>query len=288
MNTEARTAQAERDLSVLLIEDDVELCELMREFFAARGIASRRSMTVAWAWRGHWAALRPDPAGRDAARPGRVRAAAAGSPPERGADHHADGPDGRADRVSGLDPGADDYLPKPFDPEELIARIRAVLRRSGRVARRRSECSEVNGVQAGAGHARGLVRRAALELTTIEFDILELIVRSAGRVVSRNELSAAIYQRPASPLDRSLDVHVSHLRRKLGPLGGLIRTIRGVGYLFCAEVDRAPRDPPMKIRVRSIFTKIVVWFAADGRPLAGRLRGHVASCCPSGSRAEIR
>ena len=75
-----------------------------------------------------------------------------------------------------------------------------------------------------------------LELTTIEFDILDLIVRSAGRVVSRHELTAAIHQRPASPLDRSLDVHVSHLRKKLGRRGDLIRTVRGVGYLFRAEL----------------------------------------------------
>ena len=73
-------------------------------------------------------------------------------------------------------------------------------------------------------------------ITTIEFDILDLIVRSAGRVISRHELTAAIHQRPASPLDRSLDVHVSHIRKKLGPQGDLIRTVRGVGYLFRAEL----------------------------------------------------
>jgi two-component system response regulator CpxR len=75
-----------------------------------------------------------------------------------------------------------------------------------------------------------------VEVTTTEFDILELMVRSAGRIVSRNEISGVIHQRPASPQDRSLDVHISHLRRKLGSQGGLIRTIRGVGYLFCAEL----------------------------------------------------
>jgi two-component system response regulator CpxR len=78
-----------------------------------------------------------------------------------------------------------------------------------------------------------------VDLTTIEFDILDLIVRSAGRVVSRHELTAAIHQRPASPLDRSLDVHVSHIRKKLGSQGDLIRTVRGVGYLFRAELLEA-------------------------------------------------
>ena len=80
--------------------------------------------------------------------------------------------------------------------------------------------------------------------------------------MSRHELTAAIHQRPASPLDRSLDVHVSHIRKKLGRQGTLIRTVRGVGYLFRAELLETQRVPLMKIRVRSIFTKIVVWAVA--------------------------
>ncbi len=142
----------------------------------------------------------------------------------------------REDRVAGLDSGADDYLPKPFDPEELVARIRAVLRRSGRSSTVPSEAMEVNGVRLVPGTREVLCSGAPVEITTTEFEILELLMRSAGRIISRNELSAAIYRRPASSQDRSLDVHVSHLRKKLGVLGGLIRTIRGVGYLFCSEV----------------------------------------------------
>ena len=71
-----------------------------------------------------------------------------------------------------------------------------------------------------------------MDATSIEFDLLELLVRSAGRIISRNELMAALYQRPASPFDRALDVHVSHLRKKLGDRGDLICTVRGSGYLF--------------------------------------------------------
>ena len=142
----------------------------------------------------------------------------------------------KADRIAGLDAGADDYLPKPFDPEELTARIRAVLRRVGRFAAQGTETLEVNGLKLSPGTREAWSDGRLLELTTIEFDILDLIARSAGRVVSRHELTAAIHQRPASPLDRSLDVHVSHLRKKLGGRGGLIRTIRGVGYLFRAEL----------------------------------------------------
>ena len=125
----------------------------------------------------------------------------------------------KADRIAGLDAGADDYLPKPFDPEELTARIRAVLRRAGRFAAPGPETLEVNGVKLSPGTREAWSDGKPLELTTIEFDILDLIARSAGRVVSRHELTAAIHQRPASPLDRSLDVHVSHLRKKLGRSG---------------------------------------------------------------------
>ena len=126
----------------------------------------------------------------------------------------------RDDRVAGLDAGADDYLPKPFEPEELIARIRAVLRRSCRTARgplRRSSRSTASSSWPGTREV--WCAGIPVEVTTTEFDILELIVRSAGRIISRNELSAAIYRRPASAQDRSLDVHVSHLRKKLGHAG---------------------------------------------------------------------
>src|SRR5262249_39748706 len=118
----------------------------------------------------------------------------------------------------------------------LIARIRAVLRRTGRAPGATAGGLEGNGVRLGPGPRGGWSAGTPVEVTTTEFDILGLIVRAAGRIISPTELSAVIYQRPASSQDRSLDVHVSHLRKKLGPLGGLIRTIRGVGYLFCAEM----------------------------------------------------
>jgi DNA-binding response OmpR family regulator len=143
------------------------------------------------------------------------------------------------ERVAGIDAGADDYLPKPFDPEELNARIRAVLRRTGKQAVQGAETLEVNGIKLSPGTREVWAEGTTVDLTTIEFDILDLIARSAGRVVSRHELTAAIHQRPASPLDRSLDVHVSHIRKKLGRQGGLIRTVRGVGYLFRAELLEA-------------------------------------------------
>jgi len=240
MNDEPRPAPFELDLSVLLIEDDVELCELMREFFAARGIRieaihdGRRGLAEAFGGVYDLILLDvmlPELDGFELLRQVRRRS----SVPIIMLTARTE----KADRILGLDAGADDYLPKPFDPEELNARIRAVLRRTGKQVVQGAEPLEVNGIKLSPGTREVWAEGKTVDLTTIEFDILDLIARSAGRVVSRHELTAAIHQRPASPLDRSLDVHVSHIRKKLGRQGGLIRTVRGVGYLFRAELLEA-------------------------------------------------
>jgi two-component system response regulator CpxR len=136
------------------------------------------------------------------------------------------------DRVMGLNAGADDYLPKPFGPEELLARIRAVLRRSTRPLQP-SLTIEASGLVMDPEKRLATYHGEALDVTALQFDILELLVRAAGRTVSRDELAAALYQRKASPFERSLDVHISHLRRKLEREGQTpIRTVRGAGYQF--------------------------------------------------------
>ncbi len=141
----------------------------------------------------------------------------------------------QADRVAGLEGGADDYLPKPFGPEELLARVRAVLRRTSRDSpRAEEETVESNGVRLLPRTREVFYHEAPVRLTSLEFDVLDLLVRSAGRIVSRDEIAAAIHQRDASPLDRSLDVHISHVRKKLEPGRDLILTVRGLGYLFRA------------------------------------------------------
>jgi two-component system response regulator CpxR len=142
----------------------------------------------------------------------------------------------QADRVAGLDAGADDYLPKPFGPEELLARIRALLRRTGR-APRVSEAIEAGPLRLITAAREARLGGAVIDLTTAEYDVLEYLTRAAGRVVSRDELTAALYRRRALPFDRALDVHVSNLRRKLGAEGALIRTVRGVGYLFRGDAE---------------------------------------------------
>jgi two-component system response regulator CpxR len=135
------------------------------------------------------------------------------------------------DRVTGLEAGADDYLPKPFGTAELLARIRAVLRRAGR-APKESAVLDAGAVRLIPSAREVTVEGAAVDLTTVEYEILEFLVHAAGRVVSRDELTSALYRRRATKFDRSLDMHICNLRKKLGPYGELIRTVRGVGYLL--------------------------------------------------------
>jgi two-component system response regulator CpxR len=134
------------------------------------------------------------------------------------------------DRIVGLELGADDYLPKPFNPRELVARIKAILRRSDSKAS--SGRIEVNGIALDPGTRQVLREGSPVETTTLEFQILEMLMRASGRVVSRDALMEALYNRKATPFDRSIDMHVSHLRRKLEGDTPLIKTIRGVGYQF--------------------------------------------------------
>jgi DNA-binding response OmpR family regulator len=143
-----------------------------------------------------------------------------------------------SDRVKGLELGADDYLSKPFAPEELLARIRAVLRRTGNAG-----SIEPKIIQAGQLEINTQTREVwcsgnKLELTSIEYIVLEILMQSAGRVVTRNELTLLLYQRPATPYERSLDVHICHLRKKLeGKAAVSIRNIRGLGYHFAVQAD---------------------------------------------------
>lgn len=136
------------------------------------------------------------------------------------------------DRIVGLELGADDYLPKPFNPRELTARIRAILRRIEAKPGADSRRLEINGIVLDPGSREVLKDGRQVEMTTFEFDILEQLMRSAGRVVSRDELMESLYNRKATPFDRAIDMHISHLRKKLETDRTLFKTIRGVGYQF--------------------------------------------------------
>jgi DNA-binding response OmpR family regulator len=135
------------------------------------------------------------------------------------------------DRIIGLELGADDYVPKPFNARELLARIRAVLRRE-RVSRHGPERLEVGDVVMDLGAREVRCGRKPVDLTTLEFDILEMLMRAAGRVLTRDQIMENLYDRSVSPFDRSIDLHVSHLRKKLGSDVPRIKTVRGNGYQF--------------------------------------------------------
>jgi two-component system response regulator CpxR len=142
------------------------------------------------------------------------------------------------DRIIGLELGADDYLPKPFNPRELVARARAILRRYEPRAASPAQRMEVNGVALDPASRQVIVDGRAIDLTTFEFDILEMLMRASGQVLSRDDLMESLYNRKATPFDRSIDMHISHIRRKLETSRPFIKTIRSVGYQFL----RGPHD----------------------------------------------
>jgi len=142
------------------------------------------------------------------------------------------------DRVVGLQGGADDYLPKPFDPQEFVARVKAILRRTAPTALQPDETTEVLAVADVVLDSRARsVRRSGsiVELTAAEFDLLRMFLRSTGRVIGREELFRDVLGREFSIFDRSIDNHVSSLRKKLGPQPGgrdRIRAVRNAGYIY--------------------------------------------------------
>jgi two-component system, OmpR family, response regulator CpxR len=225
-------------VKVLVIDDDVELCGLLREFLQREGF----QVDVAHDGKVGLEKVSkdaPDLIVLDVMLPGMDgfeilrRLRQQGRIPvlmltARGED---------VDRIVGLELGGDDYLAKPFNPRELAARIRAILRRmEPRLADSRVE---VNGVTLDPGSREVVQDGRHIDLTTVEFDILEHLMRSAGRVLSRDALMEALYNRKATAFDRSMDMHISHLRRKLEGERTLIKTVRGVGYQFCRSSEEA-------------------------------------------------
>jgi len=226
--------------SILLIEDDTDLCSLMRDYFAQQGFrieaAHDGRQGLARSIDGTFDliildVMLPSLDGFEVLRQLRKRSE---TPVIMLTARTAE-----SDRVAGLNSGADDYLPKPFGPEELLARIRAVLRRTGKGGPAQ-QTIEAGGLRLNPQIRQAWLRDEPLELTTLEFDILEILVRANGRTVSRDELTGAVHQRPSTPYERSLDVHISHLRKKVEVENQvLIRTVRGVGYQFTAGEEAA-------------------------------------------------
>lgn len=150
------------------------------------------------------------------------------------------------DRIVGLEMGADDYLRKPFNPREFIARIRAILRRTRQGTTVRNGCGRLSVGDIEVDLGRRTVTQAGeiVTLTIVEFGLLELMLRSAGEIVTREDLVNSVLGRKITPYDRSIDTHLTNLRRKLGRyVDGVerIKTVRGVGYIY-AKPESAAKE----------------------------------------------
>ena len=226
-------------MRILLVDDDAELCSLLVEFL------SRQGFSVECEHEGHRGLDKAQHGGfdlvvLDVMLPGMDGFEILRRLRERSRVPvlmlTARGED--LDRIAGLEAGADDYLAKPFNPRELVARIRAILRRLEKPPSPEGPL-EVNGVRIDPGAREVTVNGKKIELTTYEFDILELLMRAAGQVLSRDDLMEHLYNRKATAFDRSIDMHISHLRKKLESGQPVIKTIRGVGYQFCRSPEEA-------------------------------------------------
>ena len=248
MTSVAGQKRDERMQRVLVIDDDVGLCELVAEYLEPEGY---RVEAVHDGESGVERALSAEHelAVLDVMLPGingfevlrRIRARSR-LPivmlTARGDD---------VDRIVGLEIGADDYLPKPFNPRELVARINAVLRRArpdDAAEKQARETLRVGDME--MDERTRTVRRAGeiIELTAVEYDLLKKLLQTPGHVLTKEELVKDVLHRNLSPFDRSIDMHVSNLRRKLGPqVEGMerIKTVRGIGYIYASPDETKER-----------------------------------------------
>ncbi len=220
---------------ILLIDDDAELCSMLTEYLGRYGFrvvsAHRGDTGLKVALEKPWPLIL-----LDVMLPGldgfevlkQLRSASRVSVlllTARGDD---------VDRIVGLEIGADDYLPKPFNPRELLARMRAILRRRNPAEQTAEKTIlRVDDMELDPAARTVLSKGMQVELTDVEFALLEALMRSPGKAVSREDLAQCVLGRNFNPFDRSLDMHVSRLRRKLDEVsssGDRVKTIRGAGY----------------------------------------------------------
>lgn len=226
---------------VLIIDDDEELCELVSEYLAVEGFETT--------------AVHDGEKGLESARTGEYEMAILDVmlPKMNGFEVlrrlredsalpvlmlTARGDD--TERIVGLEIGADDYLPKPFNPRELVARLRAILRRvypdgDEQAAGERVKVDDLELVPS----SRSLYKNGdEIVLTSVEFELLAALLREAGKVIRKEDLSETVLERRLSPFDRSLDMHISNLRKKLGERvdgSERIKTVRSVGYIYTLQ-----------------------------------------------------
>jgi two-component system OmpR family response regulator len=228
-------------MRVLLIDDDARLAELLVAYLAPQGVALTHApggqAGLAQVAAGGWDAVLLDvmmPGLDGLAVLRQLRAKDARLPvlmlTARGDE---------SDRVVGLELGADDYVAKPFSPRELLARLRAVVRRAAPAAVAARIAAA--GVEVDVAGRQAWVDGAPLELTALELDLLTVLVQRAGRVVPRAALLELAGRDDTTVGDRTIDVHISRLRKKLGePAAARLKTVRGIGYTLARGVDEAP------------------------------------------------
>lgn len=225
---------------ILLIDDDIELCEMLKEYFGSENFILNAVHTgdggVKNALSGEY-----DVIVLDVMLPGlngfevlqEIRKEST-TPilmlTARG---------NEVDRIVGLEMGADDYLPKPFNPRELVARLRAILRRSDEAINKNGdEIIQVGILKIDSATRRATQSGEVLTLTSMEYNLLETLMRHAGQVIDKETLSMQAFGRKLERYDRSIDMHISKLRRQLSPGkegDSLIKTVRGVGYQLTRE-----------------------------------------------------
>lgn len=222
---------------VLIIDDDEELCELVSEYLGVEGFET--------------AVVNDGASGLEAARSGKYDLAILDVmlPKMNGFEVlknlrtvsslpvlmlTARGDD--MERIVGLETGADDYLPKPFNPRELVARLRAIMRRvAGDGGDAASDKIVVDDIELSEASRSAKLNGEEVVLTSVEFDLLKHLLLEAGKIIKKEDLSIRVLDRELSPYDRSLDMHISNLRKKLGHRDDgseRIKTVRSVGYIY--------------------------------------------------------
>ncbi|NNC54223.1 MAG: response regulator transcription factor [Pseudomonadales bacterium] len=232
---------------ILLVDDDTELCDLLKEYLQKEGL----DITVVHDGRAAVEHLQQSNAAKqdydaivlDFMLPGMQgldilqRLRTFSNTPvlmltARGDD---------IDRIVGLEAGADDYLPKPCNPRELLARLRAVLRRTeNQPASSKSGLLSSHGIELDTGQRTSSINGEHLELTSAEFNALAVLLAHQGAIVSKEDLTQLALNREHTRYDRSIDVHISSIRKKLAqflPEAELIKTVRGSGYIFVNQAD---------------------------------------------------
>ena len=223
--------------NILLIDDDVELCEMLTEYLESESFSvtmvhdGRSGMTQAKANKYDAIILDvmlPEIDGFSVLKELR---------------HHistpvlmltAKGDD--IDRIVGLEMGADDYLPKPCNPRELVARLKAILRRTQSILPKTSNVININDIEIHPASRKAIYQLKPLSLTSSEYNLLEVLAKNAGEIVDKETLSEQALGKELTEYDRSIDMHLSKLRQKLGDDSQqLIQTVRGKGYQLLVE-----------------------------------------------------